>query len=258
MEIYIFKCSNQTQDECLRKNLFGARGSWVNEVEVDSVCLLYNFQSEIIYGIWRTTGAKGVLEENAFDGRFPNQVKVQLDSERGIVQAAKEKVEKLTQRKFTASSPFKVELAESALKSLFESVSQVEPQITLPISALEEDFRQRYPREFHCDDGHDVRSQGETMIDNWLFKNNICHGYEVLMDVPERIFPDFLVYDLDRQPVYIEYWGKEGDKDYVKRKERKKEIYSKYSVKLVEINQDATKNLDHVMRAKLRAANVIK
>lgn len=257
MNIFIFKCNNQTQEECLRKHLFGARGSWVNDVEVDSICLLYNFQSEIIYGVWRATGAKGVLEENAFDGRFPNQVKVRLESERGVLRAHKSRIEKLSRRIFSASNPIKVDLDEKALISLFEDGKEAESKPVSTIADLEEDFRQRFPREFHCDDGHDVRSQGETMIDNWLFKNNICHGYEVLMDIPERIYSDFVVYNSDRHPVYIEYWGKEGDERYMERKNRKQEIYSRHNIRLVEVYPDDIRNLDHAMRSKLRAAKVI-
>ena len=257
MNVFIFKCNNDTQDYCLQKNLFGAREQWTNEVEVESVCLLYNFQSEIAYGIWRATGTKGNLDETAFDGRFPNQVKVRLDSGNSeIKKTTKKQIQDLTGKQFSAKSPVKIQLNEDDLYKLFDGV--VEPKQVSFIDALEQDFRQKYPREFHCDDGHDVRSQGETMIDNWLFKNNICHGYEVLMDVPEKIFCDFTIYDATRKPVYIEYWGKEGESDYMKRKEEKQNIYLKHKLELIEIYPDDLKNLDHVMRAKLRSKRIIK
>jgi hypothetical protein len=259
MEVFIFKCNNKTQSECLRKSLFGSRESWANEVSADSVCLLYNFQSEIVYGVWRATGTKGLLDENAFDGRFPNQVRVQLDvEERGIKQASRNQIESFTKRKFSSKSPIKVELEEMDLLKLFKVDAAIELKRNSFAADFEEDFRQKYPREYHCDDGHDVRSQGETLIDNWLFKNNICHGYEVMMDIPERIYSDFTVYDFDRRLVYIEYWGKEGDEKYMERKSKKQEIYSKYKLNLVEIYPHDLKNFDHVMRAKLRVAKVIK
>ncbi len=243
----------------MRKNLFGSSGQWANEVSADSFCLLYNFQSEIIYGIWRATGTKGLLEENAFDGRFPNQVRVQLDvQEQGIKQASKKQIEDLTRRQFSSKSPIKVEIEENDLLKLFGVDAVAEPTRILPVTDFDEDFRQKYPREFHCEDGHDVRSQGETIIDNWLFKNNICHGYEVVMDIPEKIYCDFTIYNLDRQLVFIEYWGKEGDEKYMKRRNKKQEIYAKYGLKLVEIYPDDLKNFDHVMRSKLRSMNVIK
>ena len=258
MDIFIFKCNNQTQEECLRKNLFGSREQWTVEVGADSICLLYNFQSEIVYGIWRATGTKGLLEENAFDGRFPNQVRVRLDvEEQGIKQASKDQIQRLTNRQFSSKSPIKVSLEESDLLNLF-ALDAAKPKQDSLVADFEEDFRQKYPREFHCDDGHDVRSQGETMIDNWLFKNNICHGYEVLMDVPERIYCDFMIYDLERKPVFIEYWGKEGDERYMERKEKKKEIYAKYNLRLVEIYPDDLKNFDHSMRSKLRNLKIVK
>lgn len=257
MNIFIFLCNQRTENECMRKNLFGIRGSWINEVQADAVCLLYNFQSQVVYGIWRATGAKGVLEETAFDGLAPNQVRVNLVSENGIVRVTKSEIEKLSGRSFSRPYPIKIELEEKELQELFGDGAKTASNIVHVQPDLEEDFRQRFPREFHCDDGHDVRSQGETMIDNWLFKHNICHGYEVLMDVPERMYCDFVVSNVKRQPVYIEYWGLEGDEKYLERKEKKRGIYSRHKLPLVELIPVDIKNLDFAMRAKLKTAKVI-
>lgn len=40
------------------------------------------------------------------------------------------------------------------------------------------DYRKKYLPEFRADDGHYVRSQGEMIIDNWLYNNNYLHEYE--------------------------------------------------------------------------------
>ena len=44
---------------------------------------------------------------------------------------------------------------------------------------------------------------------------------------------------------------------YMKRKEEKKNIYSKHKLELIEIYPDDLKNLDHVMRLKLRSKGII-
>lgn len=121
----------------------------------------------------------------------------------------------------------------------------------------EEDYRLQHPREFHCTDGHSVRSRGELLIDEWLFRSHICHGYEVLLHIPELIIPDFTIYTLDGKPVYIEYWGLMSDSKYVARREKKTRIYNRYNLTRIDIEDDDLKNLDYVLLRKLREKKVI-
>ncbi len=51
--------------------------------------------------------------------------------------------------------------------------------------------------------------------------------------------------------MYIEYWGLENDPKYAERKKKKIEIYQKYDLKLIELNDDDISNLDDHLPKKL-------
>jgi hypothetical protein len=121
MKVFIFKCDNQTQDECLKKNLFAAKGRWVNDVEDGDICLLFNYQSEIFYGIWKAIKDKGNLDPEAFGGQYPNQVRVRNVSVNGVGTVPKAVIEELSGENFTPAKPFAVEMPLKVLEKLFEN-----------------------------------------------------------------------------------------------------------------------------------------
>ena len=92
-----------------------------------------------------------------------------------------------------------------------------------------EKLEAEYKSDFVCDDGHLVKSPYEKIIDNWLFKENIQHAYEVKIDVDKDkdITPDFYIPEYNGlKNIYIEYWGyDETNIKYQKRKEYKLKIY---------------------------------
>lgn len=90
---------------------------------------------------------------------------------------------------------------------------------------------------YECDDGHIVKSQAERDIDNWLFDNNIYHGYEIPLDVgeDEPIKPDFCLKDYlgKGKDVYIEYFGLKGTNAYDKQTEYKMSHYKNANITLI-------------------------
>ena len=110
------------------------------------------------------------------------------------------------------------------------------------------DIRDKYPPELKTDDGHFVRSKAEMLIDNWLFKNNIPHAYEVSVFLPNNpdqdLYCDFF---LPTYGIYIEYWGLEGDKSYDLRKEQKIELYLNNSLKRIDLDESHIKRLNDVL-----------
>ena len=87
-----------------------------------------------------------------------------------------------------------------------------------------------------CKDGHKVRSYPELQIDNFLFENGIAHDVEKTFDFQNKQFKcDFYLPELD---LYIEYWGIYHNEKYVRRKERKLEIYDKLRLNLLSIEWD--------------------
>ena len=93
---------------------------------------------------------------------------------------------------------------------------------------------------FKCLDGHIVRSKGELIIDNHLYRLGLEHEYENTI----RIRGKPLKYDwyLPDYKAYIEYWGYYG-KNYMKRKAEKLQMYRKGNVKLISIEDIMLKDI---------------
>jgi len=93
---------------------------------------------------------------------------------------------------------------------------------------------------FKCLDGHIVRSKGELIIDNHLYRLGLEHEYEKTI----RIRGKPLKYDwyLPDYKAYIEYWGYYG-KNYMKRKAEKLQMYRKGNVKLISIEDIMLKDI---------------
>ncbi len=116
----------------------------------------------------------------------------------------------------------------------------------------DKDFREMWPREHQCEDGHYVRSLSEMLIDNWLYNHGYLHAYEksVYMDTdPEAIvLSDFY---LPQGNVYIEFWGIEDNEKYIKRKEQKIKLYNDNDYNRIDLTEKDIKRMDDIMPRKL-------
>lgn len=111
-----------------------------------------------------------------------------------------------------------------------------------------EDFREKFKADYRINDGHYVRSRAELVIANWLFAEGMA--YEKRVPIREDVYCDFYI---PKGKIYIEFWGLEGDEAYIKRKEQKIELYKKYGLNLIEIDNDKIGNLDdHLPRELLK------
>ena len=99
-------------------------------------------------------------------------------------------------------------------------------------------------------DGHWVRSRGELLIDNYLFGTRIAHAYEqeIYLQDGSKMIPDFMAIT-PKGNVYIEFWGMEGNADYDKRRNAKKQLYKENGLELVEIFPKHLDNLDAFLNA---------
>lgn len=86
-----------------------------------------------------------------------------------------------------------------------------------------------YESDFVCDDGHLVKSPYEKIIDNWLYKENIQHAYEIKIDIDKDkdLTPDFYITEYNgTKDIYIEFWGyDETNIKYQQQKEYKLKTY---------------------------------
>lgn len=243
---YIFRCTNSTEDECFERMLFGEvpkSRDIVDKVKKGDTLFLYNVTSGRLYGVF-IAGSDGQynINPNAWGGRFPSQVKIAWKNK--YIPITRPEFEKIV--KFNWRYPQPV-LTEDQIKSLEDIFTNSQ---RLPHSELT--FRQRFPATHLAIDGHLVRSPGELNIDNWLFGQGICHGYERKVPLEENLYCDFLIPHEDQKGyVYLEYWGLRHEK-YLERKEKKIAIYKKYNLQLIELTPVDLENLDDVMPQKLR------
>jgi len=111
-----------------------------------------------------------------------------------------------------------------------------------------DNFREKFEAKHRTKDGHYVRSRAEVIIDDTLYDYGLVHAYEKKVPIEEELYTDFY---LPNGKVYIEFWGMESDPKYVERKKRKLELYQKYELKLIELNDSDILNLDDYLPKKL-------
>lgn len=245
---YIFRCTNETEDECFKRMLFGEIPKYIDKVKninIGDSLFLLNVSSGRFYGEFQATsrGQLNIVKE-AWGGRFPCQVKVKRVEEYPPI--SKSDLQKVVEfkTKFKGTYPEAI-LDENQIEKLrILFIKQKE------LPKIEEDFRKKYPNKIRTKDGHFVRSLGELTIDDWLFDNNIVHGYERRLPIEgENRYCDFYLKDKDKY-VYMEYWGLE-DEEYLKKKQGKIEIYKKNNLPLVELERRDLDNLDEILTKKL-------
>lgn len=142
-----------------------------------------------------------------------------------------------------ASSGQRAKPAETAQKAVPVSNSE---------AVSDQDFRQKWPATYRCDDGHYVRSKNEQLLDNWLYSRNICHAYEPLVTdkrTKREYISDFY---LPQLKMYIEIWGYETP-EYLKRKEHKTEVYRANNLSLLQVTDREVKNLGDFLQRNVLA-----
>lgn len=119
-------------------------------------------------------------------------------------------------------------------------------------SSSDQDYRKKWPATYRCDDGHYVRSKNEQLVDNWLYHHNICHAYELLV-VDKRNGREYINdFFLPQYNLFIEVWGFETP-EYLRRKEKKIEVYRANNLNLLQMTNENIQVLDDFLRRSLSA-----
>lgn len=244
MNGYIFRCSNATADECFERELFGEVDKLkqiIEQIKPGDVLFLYNVASERLEGEFEavTNGGKDIVLE-AWQGKYPWQVKVKRTKDFDPI--TRKEIEGVIRFNFRYPQPAIDQQQINSLRSLFSKAEQ--------LPSTEVQFRETFQPEHRADDGHYVRSFGELTIDNWLFHQGICHGYERKLPITEGVYCDFFI-PYKNGYVYLELWGREDNK-YKERKDIKKAVYKKYEYQLVDIEYKDLDNIDDILPKKLR------
>jgi len=132
---------------------------------------------------------------------------------------------------------------KETLKTIVSSTQQQQTPTT-----TSNNFREKFEAKHRTKDGHFVRSRAEVIIDDTLYDYGLVHAYEKKVPIEEELYTDFY---LPNGKVYIEFWGMESDQKYLERKKIKLEIYKKYDLKLIELDDNDISNLDDHLPKKL-------
>lgn len=234
---FFFVCSNGTQEECFKRMLFGSTLEYkekVLKISKGDVGFLYNLDTDVLYGMFESTSDGDLnIEPSAWKGNFPFQIRVNWMEKHEPLREAKSLLRKL-HIKWVNLLLTREELGK--LRNALEGVPEIE-----------EDFREKYPRKYRTQDGHYVRTKSETILDDWLYHHFIVHAYERKVPIEEDMYSDFYI---PQGPCYIEYWGLE-DEEYSERKNKKRAIYSKHRLNLVELVNKDIENIDDILPRKL-------
>jgi hypothetical protein len=112
-----------------------------------------------------------------------------------------------------------------------------------------DDYRLKHPANYRTQDGHRVRSISEALIDDYLYRAGIAHAYERKLPIDEPVISDFYIL---KGNVYIEFWGREDDAQYLERKKKKLAIYAREGYNLIELNANDIQNIDDSLPRKLK------
>lgn len=130
-------------------------------------------------------------------------------------------------------------------------------QITKCIFPCGDPLDESYEGVYQCDDGHIVKSTAEQTIDNYLYENEIFHGYELPLDVgtDKPLHPDFCLKDYlgKGKNVYLEYFGRKGQQEYDEETAYKINLYRKKHITVICMYPKTdSKNLNFALSTKLK------
>jgi Development and cell death domain len=159
---FIFGCTDATEPECYSKSLFGITKQWLSAVSgitPGTPLFLYNYDSQSLFGLFEAdSGGAENIDPSAWGGRFPAQVKFRRTKTCPSIQ--KTLLERLLN--FQKGRPYPILTTEQLVKltGLFEG--------RLPPQSPPAEKR------YKTADGHWVRSRGEVIIDDCLFRHTIA------------------------------------------------------------------------------------
>lgn len=103
-------------------------------------------------------------------------------------------------------------------------------------------------QEYRCLDGHRVTSVAMQQIDNWLYCAGVVHACERRLPTDEEAYCDFYI---PTAHLYIEYWDAQGNPGYLAEKMRRKELYKRYDLRMIEVTAEDLTEIDDVLARSL-------
>ncbi len=248
---FILKCDNHTAGAIYQTNIFGAPSAafrTVNRIKPGDVIFLWNLSERKLFGEWQA------IERCRYS---PNEFPVSPDKFPVVI-------------KSKPLATYQNGISESDLKQIisfntqtnhpyysvsFDKGVQIQQRFALgnKINELPKQNNTTSNNsgisEYLTDDGHRVKSQGEVLIDNWLFMNRIPHAYE--FKVYSKLGNCISDFYIPEKNIIIEYWGLISQERYRERRKKKLNIYRQAGFKIVEIFPNDIKLLSEVLAKRL-------
>lgn len=236
---FIFKCDRITGGKVFDDNVLGAPSnlyqSVVGQVQAGDVLFVWLIEERKLYGTW-TANSRGQYNPKEFYD-FPAVVYClrKIKHEVGLTEIQLRNILPFN----TTHPPYKINY-QQGLKIL-EELNRInnlpKEKESLPVG------------QYKAEDGHIVKSQGELIIDNWLYRNELNHSYEHrIQRENSHLMSDFY---LSQSNVYIEYWGMINDATYRQRKEERINFYRTHGLNLIELFPRDLSMLSEILKAKL-------
>lgn len=236
---YIFKCDRITGGKVFDDNVLGAPTelyqSVVGRVQAGDVLFIWLIEERKLYGTWMAN-SRGQYNPREFNN-YPAVVYCsrKTNYENGLNETQLRNILSFN----STHPPYKINPQQGA--KILEELDRINNQIY---------HHETTPSiQFKTEDGHFVKSQGELIIDNWLYRNGIIHAYETRIQRNNKhIMTDFY---LSRIDVYIEFWGMINNPAYKQRKDEKIIFYRNHELNLIELFPRDLSMLSEILKVKL-------
>ncbi|CAH0530351.1 glycerol kinase [Vibrio hippocampi] len=116
-----------------------------------------------------------------------------------------------------------------------------------------ESFREKFSAKFRTLDGHYVQSQGELVIDNWLYMAGLLHAYHRQLPIDADIVSDFY---LPQSKIYIQFWPEEKSEKQLQQRQQIRQVYQDNNFHLIELYPNDLHDLDEKLPKLLREFGV--
>lgn len=103
--------------------------------------------------------------------------------------------------------------------------------------------------------GLSTLSTAHSMIASWLYTVGLVYSYQRELLLPKNVSvkPDFY---LPRRQLCIDYWSESLSADALAAQLTKREMYKKYNIRSIEVDQDSLSHIDHELSRELMQLGV--